>query len=189
MSVDLFVNPEIPPDELPKAQAVVWRPLDARFVRSAQIKALIVWSILLAAAGAGHFLIATFGDEALGPWPFAIGWAVLAVLAIWSVLWPTISVPRRGYAVRELDLLYKSGVIWQSVKAVPYSRAQHAETNSGPLDRRFGLARLSVFTAGGSGGDLGIAGLGKEVAEDLRAHVLDHLGVAAEQEAAVGTTA
>jgi hypothetical protein len=179
----VFVNPEIPPDELPQAQAVDWRPLDPRFVRSAQIKALIVWAVLFAATGALHFLVATFGDEAIGPWPFVIGWAVLASLAICTILWPTISVPRRGYAVRELDLLYKSGVVWQSVKAVPYSRAQHAETNSGPLDRRFGLARLSVFTAGGSGGDLRIVGLAKDVAEGLRAHVLDQLGIAVKDDA------
>ena len=176
----MFVNPEIPPDELPQAEAIDWQPLDPRFVRSAQIKALIVWAILFAGAGTAHFLVATFGDEAIGPWPFVIGWAVLASFATCTILWPTVSVPRRGYAVRELDLLYKSGVIWQSVKAVPYSRAQHAETNSGPLDRHFGLARLSVFTAGGSGGGLHIVGLARDVAEGLRAHVLDQLGIAVE---------
>lgn len=185
----MFVNPEVAIEDLPQAQHVVWRPLDPRFVQSAQIKAAIVWAMLFVAAGTGHFVIAVFGDVPFGPWPFVAFWAVLAGLAAWSVCWPIISVRRRGYAVRELDILYRAGVVWRSVKAVPYSRVQHAETNSGPLDRRFGLARLAVFTAGGSGGDLRIAGLAADTAERLRAHVQHRLGVAAEQEEAVGSAA
>ena len=82
-----------------------------------------------------------------------------------ALVWPLLDVPRRGYVVRDKDLVYKAGVLWRSVKAVPYNRVQHAETASGPLDRRYGLARLTVFTAGGSGGDLRVDGLSSDVAE------------------------
>ncbi|MYJ74979.1 MAG: PH domain-containing protein, partial [Gammaproteobacteria bacterium] len=51
----------------------------------------------------------------------------------------------------------------------------HAETGSGPMDRRFGLARLTVFTAGSAGGDLRIDGLGVDLAEQLRRYIVGRL--------------
>ena len=103
------------------------------------------------------------------PWLPAFFWTSLGVFCAWSVVWPLIAVPRRGYVVREKDLLYKSGVLWRSVQAFPFNRVQHTKTDSTPLDRRFGLANLSVFPAGG--GAHKIRGLGGETAERLRAFV------------------
>ena len=85
-------------------------------------------------------------------------------------------MPKRGFALRDQDIVYKHGVLWRSVKAVPFNRVQHAATGSGPLDRRFGLATLTVFTAGGSGGDLRVPGLNRDLAERLRGYIVDRVG-------------
>ena len=89
-------------------------------------------------------------------------------------------MPRRGYVVRDKDIVFRSGVIWRSVTAIPYNRIQHVEKSNTPLDRKFGVATLQLFTAGGSGGDLKIDGLGAEVAEQLRIYILDKVGVSIE---------
>ncbi|MDH3749467.1 MAG: PH domain-containing protein, partial [Gammaproteobacteria bacterium] len=85
-----------------------------------------------------------------------------------------------GYVIRSKDIVFKSGVFWRSVTAVPFNRVQHVETNNTPLDRKFGLANLQIFTAGGSGGDLSISGLGADVAERLRIYILDKVGASIE---------
>jgi len=100
-------------------------------------------------------------------------WAVILVAAL---VWPIISVPKRGYVVRDKDILFKKGVVWRSVTAVPFNRIQHVETSSTPLDRKFGLATLQLFTAGGSSGDLKIDGLAADVAEQLRIYILRKAG-------------
>ena len=82
--------------------------------------------------------------------------------------WPLLSVPKRGYVVRDKDILFRKGVVWRSVTAVPFNRIQHVETSNTPLDRKFDLATLQLFTAGGSSGDLKIDGLAARVAEQLR---------------------
>ena len=89
-----------------------------------------------------------------------------------AVFWPVVDIPRRGYAVRDKDILYKAGVFWRSVTAVPYNRVQHAETGNSPMERRFGLARLTVFTAGTASGDLRIEGLDEARGERLRIFVV-----------------
>ena len=77
-----------------------------------------------------------------------------------------------GYAVREKDISFKSGCLWKSVTTVPFNRVQHFDIRPGILDRKYGLARLTIYTAGGQSSDLMIPGLLPDVAEKLKAHIL-----------------
>lgn len=65
----------------------------------------------------------------------------------------------KGYILRSKDLMYKSGIFFKSIVAIPFNRVQHSEINQGIIDRKLGLASLSIFTAGGSSSDLTISGL------------------------------
>ncbi|MDE0037098.1 MAG: PH domain-containing protein [Gammaproteobacteria bacterium] len=168
----MFVNPEIPIDALPSADAVEWHPLDPRFVRCRQARNIVRTLILFAIVGIAHAVVANVPKLGDIGWLFPWLWALAVVRFAWAVFWPVVDIPRRGYAVRDKDILYKAGVFWRSVTAVPYNRVQHAETGNAPMERRFGLARLTVFTAGTTGGDLRIEGLDETTAERLRVFVV-----------------
>lgn len=174
----MFVNPEIPLESLPGATQLDWVALHPRFVRCLQVKALLRWAVLTVVAAIGYGAAVVFEAPAIEYGVFWAGWVLLAAGAARALAWPLLDVRRRGYVVRDKDIVYKSGVLWRSVKAVPYNRVQHAETASGPVDRRFDLARLTIFTAGGSGGDVQISGLDGELAERLRAHIVGKLDAA-----------
>ena len=128
--------------------------------RCLQVKRLAVAAATLVVfAGVCTFLI--FELELPRLWSFLAVGLVAGGWVAKAVAWPLVDVPRRGYAVRDKDILYKSGVLWRSAQAVPFNRIQHAVRGSGPVERGFGLASLTAYTAGGSGGDLRIAGLGR----------------------------
>ncbi len=167
---DMFVNPEVPLDSLPGVERLDWQPLHPRFVRRLQAGALFRVLVVVGILG-GAQLTATGAAGAAGPpeWLSSLAWTLIAALAMGWLGWPAIAVPRWGYVVREQDIVYKSGVLWQSVKAVPFNRVQHTKIDSSPLDRRFGLANLSIFPAGAGGHR--IRGLGADKAEQLRAFV------------------
>jgi len=78
----------------------------------------------------------------------------------------------KAYALRDHDIAYRSGLVFRKTVLLPFNRVQHMEVSSGPLQRRFGLATLKFFTAGGSGVDLRIAGLATGEAEKLRGFIL-----------------
>ena len=82
--------------------------------------------------------------------------------------------------MRDKDILYKSGVFWHTVTAIPFNRIQHVEKSSTPLERHFEIATLQLFTAGGTGGDLKIHGLSSVSAEKLRVFILDKVGASVE---------
>ena len=172
LSHDMFVNHQVSSDTFPKAEELDWQPLHPRFVRRLQVGTAIRVSVFAGMAGGVHYAVATGGLAALlraAPWLPVIGWSVFAALSLCALAWPVIAVPRHGYAVRDKDILHRYGVLWRSVRAIPFSRVQHTKTDSTPLDRRFGLANLSVFPAGGGGHK--IRGLGLETAERLRAYI------------------
>lgn len=172
----MFANPVVPLDSLPGTESLEWTPLHPRFARRLQVAALIRAVFIVGAWSALHFAVlsgARFIAEYL-PWLPALAWTIISAFCLWSLVWPVVAVPRRGYVVRDKDLLYKSGVLWRSVKAFPFNRVQHTKLDSTPLDRRFGLASLSVFPAGAGAGQR-IRGLGQETAERLRVYISERI--------------
>ncbi len=178
----MFENPEILLADLPSVDTVDWQSLDPRFVRR-----LLLQTVLTVLAGiilltVAHLVIVKIGIEPGLSSIFGWLWLLLLPGAVPFLVWPLISVPRQGYAIRDRDIVFKSGVIWQKVTAIPYNRIQHVEKVSTPLDRRYDISNLKIFTAGGSAGDLKINGLTDSVAESLRIMILDKVGVLVEQE-------
>jgi len=167
-------NPEIALDDLPGMEELEWQPMHSRYARRMQLeRALVVTGMSIAALATNFFVGVPLNKV------FML-WLALFVVAVPLLIWPLISVPRRGYVVRDKDIVFRSGIVWRSVTAVPFNRVQHVETSNTPLDRKFGLANLQIFTAGGSGGDLRISGLGADVAEQLRVYILDKVGASIE---------
>ena len=170
----MFENPEIALDEMPDTDDLDWERLHPLYARALRIVAAIVLTIIAIVATVLSFMLN------IPLTPVVVLYALLAIASAIALIWPGISVQHRGYVVRDKDILFRKGVIWRSVTAIPFNRIQHVETSSTPIDRKLDLATLQLFTAGGSGGDLKIGGLGTDVAERLRVFILDKAGAAIE---------
>ncbi len=83
----------------------------------------------------------------LPPWA---AWAITAAGAVWLV-YITVRAWRWtrafGFAERENDLLISTGLWSRRLVAIPYSRMQSVRVSSGPVERLWGLARVSLVTA------------------------------------------
>ena len=170
----MFQNPEIAPESLPGTEELDWQSLHPNYRRRLRLqRALFLLVVAIALATAS--LILDFPR-----WPVLLLTSLWVILAFVLLGWPTLSVPRKGYVVRDKDIVFRSGVIWRSVTAIPFNRIQHVETSNTPFDRRFDIATLQLFTAGGAGGDLRIDGLGRDTAEQLRVFTLEKAGASIE---------
>lgn len=177
----MFENAEIGVEELPRADDVDWQPMDPSFVKRQLTEAGIALACVVAGIAGLQLVFAVAFRDAEADISVGWLWVLPVLLAIPFIVRPIISVPRIGYAVRERDIIYKSGVFWQTVTAVPFNRIQHVEKSSTPLDRKFNIATLQLFTAGGTGGDLKIHGLPARTAEKLRFFILDKIGTSVEE--------
>ena len=61
---------------------------------------------------------------------------------------------------------------WQTITNVPRSRVQHTDVSQGPIERRYGLGTLIVYTAGTDHSRVTLSGLDFTLAQRLRTHLL-----------------
>ncbi|MEL4505656.1 PH domain-containing protein [Luteococcus sp. H138] len=137
-----------------------WQQLSPNYLRMKRLMVLLVWGIELTAA-----------SLALG-W-FQRWWAG-AALAVASVLWIFYRWHRQGrvyriwgYAERDTDLYIREGLWQRRLTVVPYGRMQVVTVNSGPIERKYGLATVTLETAS-AGTDATIPGLPADRADALR---------------------
>ena len=129
---------------------------------------LVVWVVGLVAVTAG-----------IGWW--LVGWwvAAIAVALGWGLWLIDRNWRAWGYAEREDDLLVTHGVLFRKLTVVPYGRMQFVDVQSGPLERRLGLATVQLHTASPAS-DARIPGLPPDEAARLR----DRLAALGEAQAA-----
>ena len=111
--------------------------------------------------------IFVFGNAELRPISGFI-YGIYIVLFGFFVFFQRMAFRRRGYALRQRDLIYRYGVLSVVTTIVPFNRIQHVAINEGFLSRHYGLAQLQLFTAGGSSSDIRLSGLEKEKAERMK---------------------
>ncbi len=148
-------------------------PVDPRSVKVARI--IGVSSTLLIAMAP---LIAITIGWALGGIPNAVYLPLLgglllllALLLLFAYKWPAARHKRLRYLVDEGGLCIRRGVFWRKVIWIPISRVQHTDFSQGPVQRSFGLATLTVHTAGTAGASISLAGLEHGVATRLCDHL------------------
>jgi membrane protein YdbS with pleckstrin-like domain len=98
-------------------------------------------------------------------------WWILLIAVVGLTITMLIIAPRRarsiGYQLRDDDLLFCRGIMFQRYVAVPYGRMQLIDINRGPVGRLLHLADLKFVTAAATTG-VGIPGLNDDTAAGLR---------------------
>jgi len=107
-----------------------------------------------------------------GQWWAWIPGGILLIILVWTLIITPRQARAYGYQLRHDDLVFRRGILWQRVVAVPYGRMQLIDITHGPLDRGFGIAQLKLVTAAASTGVV-IPGLKQEAAEQLRDTLVD----------------
>ncbi|MBV0895792.1 PH domain-containing protein [Microbacterium sp. NC79] len=143
-----------------------WHQISPKYVRE---QLLANGLLLLIPAAAVVAMLLDFIPN--NPWIWILLGAGSAVL-----LFTMIITPRQaraiGYRLRDDDLVFRKGILWQRIVAVPYGRMQLVDISHGPMDRGFGLAQLKMVTAAATTG-VTIPGLTQEAAEVLRDTLID----------------
>ncbi len=87
--------------------------------------------------------------------PQLAGWPVpgllggLLVVAAGLALWlPALAHARLRYRLDEHGLTIEHGILWRHRIIVPRVRVQHSDISQGPLQRRYGVGTLKLYTAG-----------------------------------------
>ena len=131
----------------------MWQPVHPRAFR----RRFRAWLVVVAA-------ISAVLAPPLGYWTLALA----ALLAGWLAFVAWRQVTHLGWAGTDAVVLFRRGWIWRFTTAVPLARIQAVGRHESPFDRRHGMARVRVDTAGASEAfRVDVPYLGRDTASDL----------------------
>ncbi len=162
-----FVNLQVSLTELPVADRLVMEPMAEAYQKEVKAQQAIIWLPILLLSFQPYL------------WTQILLLLLIPVVPLFlSIIISRLVVKKsqvKAVALREFDIAYRSGLFWRKTVIVAFNRIQHVEVSSGPLQRRFGLASIKLFTAGGSSVDLRIDGLTAGRAEQMRTFIAEKI--------------
>lgn len=168
-----FSNHSVTTQELPTLLSLEQQSISPSYAKANRyinlFTTLLLMLIALAVSYQPFFDISEFARDIF----IYIAW-VIAAIGLLSTLYSAKADIRKFYALREQDINYTSGLIFKKAVSQPILRIQHVELKRGPIDRKIGLAKLQVFSAGGAMHTFEIPGLELEEAESIRQFILSH---------------
>jgi hypothetical protein len=160
--MDNFTNVTIDTTTLPKFEEIQFSVLEDDYWKVTVLNKFLLFVII----GLG-LLLWLFSNRALLAFSGEI--AVVYFVSLFVVLTVSrISFKKKAFAFRTHDVLFRFGIIATNTIIIPYNRVQHVALHEGFVSRYFGLAKIEVFTAGGSASDIEIPGIKKEQAENIK---------------------
>jgi uncharacterized protein len=144
---------------------------------SLEPRVLLLWRLRAGAVGAvTAAVVLVVSASTIGALPAAVTTAGFLLVCVAAVWWWTGLVWRAwGFRVGERALHLRHGVFVRKVSAIPFHRVQHIDIESGPLERRLGLATFVLRTASASS-DSTVPALDAGHAEELRERILSLVG-------------
>lgn len=164
--MNTFSNSAFNIDDLPSIEKVNFNPLHKSYLTVSMIYRAV---ILLPVIGA---IVINY----IKPIPYFLTiMAVVSPIILAIFILGYFSFFKKGYALREKDMSFESGLVFHKTTIVPLNRIQHTEVVRGPIARLFGLASVKIYTAGGATSDIVVPGIEEDKAEQIRAFINDKI--------------
>lgn len=141
-----------------------WQRVSPKYIVVDLVGSLISAVVMTVVSGLPWF----FSQQ---PWLLALP-IVLGVIGLINAALTPRRVRSIGYQLRDDDLLFRRGLMFQRFVAVPYGRMQLVDINRGPLARAVGLSELKLVTAAAAS-NVTIPGLPEADAEALRDRLVE----------------
>ena len=166
------------PTNSPAPTALDTLPAQLRYWRVAYTLGGAIGGFLVGMTVAAAWDDVSNGAETFNAMALLPGIALATVLAVAAYLYAVRRFAHyRGEHFPLEGVRLQDGVWWQTETWIPIARLQHLDVQQGPLDRRWGMATLSLHTAGSHDHLLRIKGLPLDQAYALRDALMPRLQV------------
>lgn len=155
-----FENNHINISQLPNFQSIDFQSLAKEKLKVNYIVSSLFYLVILIIYVVLKHFIEEFQPD------YSIFFGIFFCLILIHFVYLNFSYKNQFYALRSKDILYKSGVFTKSTTIIPFNRVQHLVVDQGFISRKFNLANIELFTAGGN--DLKINGLYFEDAQKIK---------------------
>lgn len=154
-------------EEVSPVEELHYEPVDRRY-RTVQLVLTVLGYLLLAVLA----LLLLLLDDSV--------WMILAESIIIVALVTNLIIVRKawsfkGYALREYDITYRSGIIFPTITTIPYKRMQQVSVKQNPVSKIFNLYSVEVVNGAQALSSLTIPGLTEERAALIKSIVIERM--------------
>lgn len=166
-----YENQVIPHEAIPQYARASLSPVEHSYKRVQFISWGIGYGILLIA------LVCVFVFVSQWQYWWAISAAALTFVLLVAATVAAIQIgfKNRAWVLRDKDIIFKKGWLFQSTHIIPFIKIQHCVVRSGPIERKFGLASIRLMTAASGDVDISIHGLKADTAEQLKEWIMEKI--------------
>ncbi|MDA8692560.1 PH domain-containing protein [Saprospiraceae bacterium] len=163
-----FSNEQLDISHLPQVSDLIFEKLQRSYL-SVMLLRFAFFSAAFLISLVVLYIFQPFDDVPSMAYLIFLGVGVL--YTIWRYIVIIKGFDNKAFALRDKDIVYKTGWLWKAMTTTPFNRVQHISIEQGPIERNWNLARLKLFTAGGNTSDLSIPGLDYNKAEELKEYI------------------
>ena len=165
-----MTNRQVWLDDIQPVESLRFEPVENSYMKVVVIRIAIVYVILIACAflillsEMSHKAVVLFAMESI------LGLAFAANVALSRKIYRF-----KGYALRDRDITYRSGIFFTTVTTVPFSKIQQVSIRMNPVSRIFNLYYVDV-TSGAQGvtNSVSIPGLTRKKAEEMKSLLINN---------------
>jgi membrane protein YdbS with pleckstrin-like domain len=165
-----FSNVPIDFNSIPQAEKINFRPIEKKYMMVNIISSLFTYILIAGIAIGFLYITKKENPNILDYLPHVL--IVIGTIYILNVILIIAAFKWKGYVIREKDIIYRKGLIWRKRVHIPFNRVQHCEVAQSLIERSTDLAKLKIYTAGGSKSDLSVPGLLQEDALKMKQFIL-----------------
>lgn len=164
----LMTNHQLYLDDTTPVENLEFEPISEKYKKVQIAGAAIAYAVMMALA-----LLLLLADT---PWWCIVAEAIIALVFAGNIFILRKAFLSKGYALRERDLTYRTGVIFPKVTTIPYARIQQVSIGQNPVSKHFGLCSVEVENGAQTLSAVTIPGLPEEKARQIKDILTGKLG-------------
>lgn len=164
-----MVNRQVWTDDIQPVDSLAFTPLSKYYVKVLTMRIAIIYIILMACALLIPVLVNDYGLLI-----FSVVECVLAIAMTLNLILSRKIYDIRGYALRDKDISYRTGLFFTKVTTIPLNKIQQVTIRMNPLSRIFHLYYLDIVNGSQAAlNQISIPGLSHEQALRIKSLLIN----------------
>lgn len=156
-------------DDIDRVEDLSYAPLEKSYLKAQAVMTALSWFGLMLLP-----ICLFFVDEFVGRRLIVIcAEAAMFTAALVNLMLLPKAYSYKGYAVREHDITYRSGIIFPKTVTVPFCKVQQVSIRQNPVTKMFGLYAVTIVNGAQILAETVIPGLTREKAEEIKSLLIE----------------
>lgn len=167
----LMTNKQLTIDNIDCVENLHYTPLEGKYLKVLYVKTLFIYLAFMVLA-----LFLLLADTFNYRYLTVVGMeGVLLIALVVNFFLLSKAFAYKGFAIREHDITYRSGLFFPSVTTIPFCKIQQVSVRQNLITRMFGLYTIDIVNGAQLLANTSIPGLAEEKANEIKVLIIESI--------------